>query len=411
MKDRLFSIYVLTLLMFAPIFGCFLYLTGIDSEHGQYQPIAIALSAIGWCFFGSEYIWGKNTLPRKVKWTFLYLILFGLVYLGVRMLYLHSSYLPFKLITATKKGVTSLSMSFFLRWASLGVVSYVTGILLVKKDRLSLVSRCIPYFTIPLTIVLSAATYLGAATYRADDGTYGFNYQNVSYYHAAFMCYNAYYVFFHKSSSVWERLLMIAAAVCMLSNVAYALSGGGRGAFLLLLLTIVYVIYKKGLTGESKVRSLLMIMIAIGGFLLIADKLEIWDSRGFYRVSHMIEIDSGGRNELRGFARATMEEYHYMGSGLGSVWYTIGYYSHNVIQDIVLELGILGLLVFLLLMYKTYKKLIKYSKIEHRYQFVIMNSFNLLVLLFSGYWISDLVLWLTWGCAISMSSRDLLNES
>ena len=97
-----------------------------------------------------------------------------------------------------------------------------------------------------------------------------------------------------------------------------------------------------------------------------------------------------------------MEAFIYMGAGLGDVWYTIGYPSHNIIQDLIVELGVIGLLIFASLIFKTYKKLIKYSKTDSKVQLIIMNSFNLIMLLFSSYWISDQILWLTWGCVVGM---------
>ena len=234
MKDKLFSIYVLFLFMFAPITGSYLFMTGRTAEQGQTQSMAIMLSVIGWYFFATEYIFEKRNLPSQIKKTFVYLFIFGSIYLITRLIYLSEGSLTLKLPDATFSGVTSLSMSFFLRWASLGVVSFVTGILLIQNDRLSIVSSYIPYFTIPLTMIVSAATYMGTSTYSSADDLYGFNYQNITYYHAAFMLYNAYYVFFYNAESRFSGVKKIASGLCMVLNIVYALSAGGRGGFVLL---------------------------------------------------------------------------------------------------------------------------------------------------------------------------------
>lgn len=414
MKDKLLALYVLTLLMFSPIISAFLFVSGQSAAQGQVQSMIFALTIVGWLFFivGRFLSVGGGQFAFFRKYIGIFAI-FAIFYLATRFVYTYSGVLSVLLNDTTPEEATTRNLTFFLRWASLSVTSFFIGAILVQKENVEKVSKLIPYFTIPLTVIIALATFNSGSFYFGQDENYGFTYQNISYYHASFMLYNSFYVFFYKSESRSDKVLRLLSFICLLLNIVYAFSAGGRGAAVLLAAASVYIIWYKMFKNGGNLIIKAFLVLSIGGALgIIASKMGVFESEGFYRVSHMIEIDAGGRSNLSDLAFQVIEDNYYMGSGLGSVWFTVGYPSHNIFQDLILELGIAGLVVFLVLIFKTYKILLKCAAIDSKYQFIIINSFNIVILLFSTYWISSQILWMTWGCsaAIAYSKKYHLEE-
>ena len=400
MRDKLLAFFILVLFMHAPITAEFLALTGQESESGQMQNTLIVLFVIAFAFFINIYIVGKEKLIKSQKLLLLACALFGLIYLYTSEAYkilVHVS-----LENASLSGVRHLYMAHFLRWGSICMTSVVSGMMIMRKGVIERIGKYIPFFTIIITYLISKETYKGLE--MLSENEFGFNYQNVTYYQASFLLLNLYYLFFYrpKYSSRTYKILRLLVGVCLSFNIVYIISAGGRGGFIILVVSVVYVILSFLLKGKSNIYAKIAIVLVVAlAFYSFADFLKLWDSAGFYRVTHMIEIDKGGRELLRSLAKPIIEDSFYFGHGLGSVWFTLGYPSHNVIQDVHIELGLIGVILFILLLLTTIHRLYLLVKKDSKNQLLMLYSFNCIMLFFSGYWISQPDIWLLWGAVFS----------
>ncbi len=400
MKDKLLAIYILALFLHAPITSEFLVLTEQESESGQLQNTLIILFIIGFAFFINIYVVGKEKLIKSQK-----VFLFACALFGIMYLYTSSAYkvlVNVSLEDSTVSGVRHLYMAHFLRWGSVCMTSVVSGMMIMRKGIIEKVGKYIPLFTIVLTILISKETYKGMEMLYGNE--FGFNYQNVTYYQASFLILNLYYLFYYKPkhSSYTHKILRLFVGICLLLNIVYIISAGGRGGFIILVVSVVYILLSFLLKGKSNIYArIAIILVVVLAFYSFADFMKLWDSTGFYRVTHMIEIDKGGRELLRELAEPIIEDSFFIGHGLGSVWFTLGYPSHNVIQDVHIELGIIGVVLFIALLLNTIYRLYLLLKKDTKYQLLMLYSFNCIMLLFSGYWISQPDLWFTWGAVYS----------
>lgn len=73
---------------------------------------------------------------------------------------------------------------------------------------------------------------------------------------------------------------------------------------------------------------------------------------------------------------------------VGSIWYTVGYYSHNIVMDLLAETGIIGTTFFLSLLLKTFLglyRLMRYQKTAILLSVIFLGT--LLKYTFSGYYL------------------------
>jgi O-antigen ligase len=116
---------------------------------------------------------------------------------------------------------------------------------------------------------------------------------------------------------------------------------GGRGAFvtmILLGLFVLYIMIKSHRISYVALSSI--IVITAGVIILLLIKLNVMETVGFLRISERLTEDPG-RLELYNKAWRSIENSYYMGSGLGSVWWEVGFYSHNMFLDMLVEIGII----------------------------------------------------------------------
>ena len=94
------------------------------------------------------------------------------------------------------------------------------------------------------------------------------------------------------------------------------------------------------------------------------------------------------RERLYRLAFQAFEESPIVGQGIGSIWYTVGYYSHNLVMDLLAETGIIGTTIFLYLLLKTFLglyRLMRYQKTAILLSVIFLGA--LLKNAFSGYYL------------------------
>ena len=88
---------------------------------------------------------------------------------------------------------------------------------------------------------------------------------------------------------------------------------------------------------------------------------------------------------------------------LGSDFMTWGFYSHNIFVDFLAETGIIGFVLFVTLFIWIVKTLLKQCFIDEYYIFIMcIGLYGLVMVLFSGYWISMYQIWMLMGVAYGL---------
>ena len=153
--------------------------------------------------------------------------------------------------------------------------------------------------------------------------------------------------------------------------------------------------------GRMSNKQIGIVLVAIGvAFAFVAVKLNIFESTGFDRVlAHIAEDDS--RKELRDKALYSFWNSPLLGHGLGSVWWEVGFYSHNMMTDALVEAGVMGLVILLATGYTLFKRMFILCRYNSCYVLVmLMFCEQALNGAFSGYYLGLYHLWLILGLTL-----------
>ena len=254
-------------------------------------------------------------------------------------------------------------------------------------------------FVIIVAIFVSRAVLFAASSgsLLGKDEEDVFNYQNASYFLAFSYSYCFHYVFFikHDEKNRYINLLML---ILLFVFAAGCLVGGGRGSFVYLVaITTFFVLRILKQSGRGNMRNIMLLLTSASIILYLFSILNIFDSVGFSRVQEGLTTD-GTRNALWEKAIDVFFDSPILGSGLGSVWWTVGFYSHNILSDLLAETGILGTVIFFSVLIKILRTLMNGSKTNLMDMFVLIVMFcGLIGCLFSGYWIASHKMFLAFG--------------
>ena len=175
------------------------------------------------------------------------------------------------------------------------------------------------------------------------------------------------------------------------------LSGEGRGAFVLTgVIFILFGLYRisvKGFTPTTIARGLLFFSaIALGAYLLFSfsgkgNNILALLQNGF------TDRSSSGRLDLYQKAFEAAQNRFFIGLGATSIVYDVGFYSHNIFVDILCDFGIAGVLVFTVFLVRALMMAYRTQKVYFSHFAVFIFCFGFTMLLFSGSWMSDSMLW------------------
>ena len=226
----------------------------------------------------------------------------------------------------------------------------------------------------------------------------GLIYQNVSYYSAhAFGL-----TLFHFSESrrikplswfnkiIYLILLIIQTSTCLLS-------GGRGGLVLLFVIFITSVIFTYGKKSyKIVIPSTIFVLIIRYTVPWLIDLLGI-NIKGFTRIMNFLggDILRDARFGLYSQSLSVFYEKPLLGNGIGSVFSFFNSYSHNLFLDILVEIGLIGLLLFVVLLIVFIKKCIFLYHQGSLFRFLIYIFICGMTLnLFSGYVWSNQFVWL-----------------
>lgn len=291
--------------------------------------------------------------------------------------------------------------SYFLTLCSSCVPSVVLGAILAEaNDSLSPFIKgigIVSWIVSVATLVVLLTTDLSTTVNELNKA--GLNYQQFSYYAVYAYSLNLFFVLTKNSvSGQRKKTVRILMAVI---NVICALSGGGRGALVLLFVVSVYYLFyyfpwRK--INVNKIINFFCVMIfVLLAFYYVTTKTTFIQS-GVERIVNLFTNILEGRSEARNVSYAAaldiFLEKPIFGHGLGSVFPEWGFYLHDIFLDLAVEAGLFGIVAFIVLLLIFIADFHQLRKRDHRYDLIAVLFLNEFVMfLFSGYYLSGARLW------------------
>lgn len=229
--------------------------------------------------------------------------------------------------------------------------------------------------------------------------TSGFLYQNISYYSAYALGITVYLLYENKDNNKTKTVGVLSVLLIMVQLFTCIMSGGRGGAILAVVLLMYGVISIYGMRRSYKIVLPVTILLLAAIFLFpnIVSVLGV-NTRGLNRAINMFnrnDLSTHGRIVLIQNAMSAFENKPFFGNGVGSVFYLMGSYSHNMFVDILTETGVIGLgmVILVLVNYAKKMKTLFYRGSIFRFLQIVFIC-GITLNLFSGYvWVNQHV-WL-----------------
>lgn len=390
-KEWFYSFCFLFSLFAESIFHTYLVITRTYAETGMLQQMLMVVFVVAISILLLDII--KGNVSKHSKIILVWLLIISISYLLTGFLY--------------KSAPPAGYRAHFLKFGVLSIPMAIWGIHLNTHRYFDKVVKLLPLFVIPLSLILGTVglEYARIGEMLVDNEA-ALNYQNLSYIMAVFFVCSIYYALIadipHKGVYRYARYAMLALviycpAICLLS--------GGRGAFVFIIfsaLLTVYLLWRRKVLYSIHV--VVIFLALVFGFLYVFSSFGISEARGFIRIIERL-TDSSSRDALYLEAYNAFKDSYGLGNGVGSVWWTVGFYSHNMFMDLLSEIGILGTAFFSIIIYKTFKRLVSIGLRETFYLFVLLIFAKAFVQgMFSGYWLSNSYLW--FGIAFIFANKE-----
>ena len=217
------------------------------------------------------------------------------------------------------------------------------------------------------------------------------SYQSISYYSIFAFGFTMYLIARCRDSYThWGRYVLIVLSIL---QVIVTIMAGGRGAFVLGCVFILYFSLKH----ISLAKLFSYGIIAIVALILINEILsnnEIF-KMGFNRIFNFFGNAEAIGTDNR-WIRCAFLESPILGHGLGSVFYEVGFYSHNIFTDMLCEGGVILMLIFIFLLLKFIRASRALIAENYRNEIVVIIFLcSFIMSSFSGYYLSDTGIWLS----------------
>lgn len=389
-----FPFFVLFVIFADELFYGFFRVTGATLESGLKSREAVVIALITYVMLLVDFLNGRVSSKnwRQLLWLFVILILYVLT----GFFYPHDSNY-------------SNYMARLFYYGALCIPSAYVGMKVARGGFDEQILSLLPYFLIVVSLIVGDAvinsSLQGRMLGREDNDV--FNYQNSSYYLSFCAAYCVFYVFFNqiKNRSLWSSLVYIVIIMMIILCAIGCILGGGRGAFVYLVIISAYLVYRIiGNKKKGKVGYLVMLVGVAIALVYFASRFQVFESVGASRVAESLTTDEG-RMGLWEKAMDSFKESPIIGHGLGSVWWEVGFYSHNILADLLVETGIIGTVIIMSVLIKCVVKIIKLSKSNTMAMFLLLVFSGILVeTAFSGYWLSASKMFLVYGFVYGYSS-------
>ncbi|MFK7813538.1 MAG: O-antigen ligase family protein [Maribacter sp.] len=166
-----------------------------------------------------------------------------------------------------------------------------------------------------------------------------------------------YKLLFKKNLS---KLYLVYIIVTMGLSLVMFLLGASRGSVLALAVSIMYLVYQSDFKSKVKIGTLILFMIPIFIWSVAASGSGVVD-----RTSNSIGSGNTGREKLWQDAWLEFNNHVFLGGRI-----EIGFYPHNIILEILMATGLLGLFIISILFVLGFFKIINLPKIDTNYIWV-----------------------------------------
>lgn len=243
---------------------------------------------------------------------------------------------------------------------------------------------------------------------------YYLNYQNTAYmaaYSAGLMLYS--YIFYDYKM---KKSKFFVSIIVLLADLFTVLVSGGRGGLLSYIVSVFLLLVILAFENKKTIKAIIKTFLGtailfVGGYYIL--KIVSSDSfvySGFQRIiDAIVNNDSSGRDVIWKNAFLFYKESPIVGHGFGSVLSHFGYHCHNLIIDSLVEIGLFGTGIIVVLLISCAAKLISLVKTDSTDAFwLFIFVFGLTMSLFSGYYLTQFHLW--WIVSFVFSKRNNIGE-
>lgn len=302
--------------------------------------------------------------------------------------------------------------SYFLSMGVRFIPAVLTGMYMLSHDD---IMKKVEYALLPFillyTITLASVAFTAnigvniAQTFNTDF----LNYQSISYYSIFAFGSNMYLIVQCSNSYTrYRRYILIALAIL---QVIITIMAGGRGAFVLGCVFTLYFALKH-ITFSKLISYILIglaVLLTINAILSDNEIFKMGFERIFNFFGNTEAIGTDNRWIRWNLAWNAFTKSPVFGHGLGSVFYEVGFYSHNIFTDMLCEGGVVLFLIFIFVL----MKFIRASQIliteDYRNEIIVIVFLCSFVMnSFSGYYLSDTGIWLSLTyvlCKNSLNNR------
>ena len=302
--------------------------------------------------------------------------------------------------------------SYFLSMGVRFIPAVLTGMYMLSHDDImTKVEYALLPFILLYTITLASVAFTAnigvniAQTFNTDF----LNYQSISYYSIFAFGFNMYLIVQCSNSYTrYRRYILIALAIL---QVIITIMAGGRGAFVLGCVFTLYFALKH-ITFSKLISYILIglaVLLTINAILSDNEIFKMGFERIFNFFGNTEAIGTDNRWIRWNLAWNAFTKSPVFGHGLGSVFYEVGFYSHNIFTDMLCEGGVVLFLIFIFVL----MKFIRASQIliteDYRNEIIVIVFLCSFVMnSFSGYYLSDTGIWLSLTyvlCKNSLNNR------
>lgn len=333
----------------------------------------------------SVFLLSSRRIPGKVFVNSIFLcVIVVLLYFSTRILYLNTN---------------SVYTSYFLSMGVRFIPAILIGVYMLSvEDILERVEKALLPFILIYTLTLASVTFTAKIGVNLNQtfNTGMLTYQSISYYAIFAYGFTIYLISnnWKTNSNVLRYFLVFLAII----QVLITIMAGGRGAFVLGCVFTAYYAMKH----MSFSKLFVYFVVAFAALFFVESLLSnnAIFKMGFNRIFDFFGNSDSIENDLRwvrwGLAWNAFIESPLFGHGLGSVFYEVGFYSHNIITDMLCEGGILLALLFTYILFRFVKSSLFLINEDKRYEiFVVIFLCSFILSCFSGYYLSDTGLWLS----------------
>lgn len=395
-SNYLFPLFALIVLFADELFYCYLGVSGMTVETGLKAMEAIAIAGVAFFMMFSDMT--KHRFSKRNYSQFFFIAVLIVLYYSTQF------FIPE--LSGIKRYRTTL-----LSCGALCLPAAYVGMRLAWGKYNEQVLNLLPIFVVVVSVIVGAAVLLSSAVGKLlTSEEEVFSYQTASYYLS--FCYS--YCFFYaigykdKSKTFLGKIATFVMYGMMIVCASCCLMGGGRGAFVYMVLISAYLVYRYVLKGgKHRWRTILLFAIGAGILAIVAVKMNVFESAGFTRMSENLTTDDE-RTFLWERAMAAYRQSPLFGHGLGSIWATVGFYSHNMLGDLLAETGILGTTIIIVVLVRIFICLSRRSGLSGFDMFMLLVFLGALIHdTFSGYWMTSPKLFLAFGYVFGLTTTKL----